>query len=158
MSKICLSDAHEDASWIHDRLYEYNLTKSGNPRSEITLEPDPALHSLVFFPDDDTSEPVGGCVWRIRPTDHVFFVEFLWISDTLRGTGAGSRLLCAAEEKARAFACAAIELTTNTFQAPDFYQKRGYDVVKEVAEPTPNCPENIHYTFRKTLAPPSTES
>jgi GNAT superfamily N-acetyltransferase len=53
-------------------------------------------------------------------------VSLVWIDDAHRGGGAGSRLLAKAEEEARRLGVRHIYLDSFTFQAPDFYKKRGY--------------------------------
>ena len=58
-------------------------------------------------------------------------VDLLWVDDRHRGSGLGSQLLAEAERLAvdgpRLHAAPALE--TWDFQAPDFYRKRGYEVV-----------------------------
>jgi ribosomal protein S18 acetylase RimI-like enzyme len=59
------------------------------------------------------------------------------IPQNVRGKGIGSRLLQNAEEFARQNGCVNVWLDTFSFQAPDFYRKRGNEVFAEL-----NCYPN----------------
>jgi GNAT superfamily N-acetyltransferase len=54
------------------------------------------------------------------------FIDYLWVSDELRGRGLGAQLLGRAEAAARERGCGAAWLDTFSFQAPGFYTKLGY--------------------------------
>jgi GNAT superfamily N-acetyltransferase len=54
------------------------------------------------------------------------FVQWLWVAEAYRGQGVGSALLAGAENAAREKHCRAAYLDTFTFQAPRFYERRGY--------------------------------
>ncbi len=76
-------------------------------------------------------------------------VTYLWIDDRHRGAGLGSRLLDEAERIAREErGCGASRLETWDFQAPGFYQKRGYEVVSVIPDYPPGITE---YTLTKNL-------
>lgn len=62
------------------------------------------------------------------------FIELLWVKEEFRGRGYGHHLLILAEELARQRGAKNVYLDTFSFQAPEFYKKRGYQVFGELAE------------------------
>lgn len=61
-------------------------------------------------------------------------IQYLWVEETLRGRGAGSGLLRAAEAEARRRGCTHAFVDTFAFQAPGFYQKQGYHIAFTLEE------------------------
>ncbi len=53
-------------------------------------------------------------------------VRTLWVHPDHRSKGLGSRLVGWAEERGRELGCVAVVVDTMSFQAPDFYTRRGY--------------------------------
>ena len=61
-------------------------------------------------------------------------IQFLFVSERLRGQGIGSGLLEAAEAEARCRGCKYAFVDTFSFQAPAFYEKHGYREVFTLEE------------------------
>ncbi|QDO86728.1 GNAT family N-acetyltransferase [Shewanella psychropiezotolerans] len=55
-------------------------------------------------------------------------VEYLWVSESERKSGLGSKLVSAAETEAIKRGCTGSTLDTFSFQALEFYQKLGYSI------------------------------
>jgi len=53
-------------------------------------------------------------------------VKLLWVDETYRKTGIGTRIMETIENEAVKRNCFGVHLDTYEFQAPDFYQKLGY--------------------------------
>lgn len=87
---------------------------------------------------------LGKHVW------HWLHVEALWVEESLRGQGLGSRLLVQAEVEAREAGCTRVLLDTFEFQAPAFYAKRGYEVVATLDDFPPGF---RRYYLKKELTP-----
>lgn len=76
------------------------------------------------------------------------YISLLWIREDLRGRGYGHRLLDLAEEEALRRGATNAYLDTFSFQAPRFYEKRGYRVFGELRGFPPG---HDRYFLTKTL-------
>ena len=97
---------------------------------------------LSIFVKDDKEKIVGGLVGEIFTT--TLFIRYLWISDSLRGQGFGTKLLQLAESESIKKGVKKLFLDTYTFQAPKFYEKYGF---VEVGRYTDFPEENIDKVF-----------
>jgi GNAT superfamily N-acetyltransferase len=55
-------------------------------------------------------------------------IRYLWVAESFRGEGLGSRVVLAAEREARVRGCSNAHLDTFSFQALPFYERLGYSV------------------------------
>ena len=106
---------------IGNGLRRYNAQQSGI---------DDSRPLAVVVSDPETHEVVGGISGRTSLG--VLFVDLVYLPDELRGGGLGSRILKAAEDEGRRRGCRAAVLYTISFQAPDFYARRGWRVFGEI--------------------------
>lgn len=106
---------------------------------------------------DERGELAGGLSGRTWA--YWLHVDLLWVDARHRGLGLGSRLLAEAERLAHDDrACTRSRLETWDFQAPDFYRKRGYEVVGEVEDYPPGVAELILVKqLERSAGPPPRE-
>jgi GNAT superfamily N-acetyltransferase len=100
---------------LNDELDTYNAAATTDvpPAEELTVR------------IEDRSELVAGLsgwTWG-----QAAGVGMTWVSEKHRGHGLGSALLTAFENEAKRRGCTHVFVTSFTFQAPDFYQRHGYE-------------------------------
>ena len=61
-----------------------------------------------------------------------FLIEVVWVAESTRGVGLGTRLMNQAEQRARQRGCTGAQVDTASFQAPDFYEKLGFRIIGTV--------------------------
>ena len=71
---------------------------------------------------------LGSTVWEWLQ------IDALWIHDSLRRRGLGTRLLLRAETHARSLHCRFARLDTFDFEARGFYESHGYEVYGELPD------------------------
>ncbi len=96
--------------------------------------------------NNDEGRTIGG-LWG-QTSLRWLYVEFLIVPESLRAHDYGSALMDEAERIARERGCANSWLTTFTFQARSFYEKRGYELFGEL-DHSPG--ENVRFFLRKPL-------
>lgn len=76
-------------------------------------------------------------------------IDYLWVDETLRGSGLGRTLMEAAEQEAVELGCLFALVDTFSFQALPFYQKQGYQQQMSLPD-FPQAGMQRHY-LTKTL-------
>lgn len=104
----------------------------------------------IIVRDHDSGEVSSG-VWG-----HILhgwiFVELLYVAESDRHQGLGSRLLTAVENVAREQGCVGVWLNSYAFQAPGFYEKNGYETFGELENSaSKGAADNRLRFFRKPL-------
>ena len=128
--------AAEDVELLDDRINEFNFAAT-------QLYDGRALASFVRDTSGQIVAGIYGWTWG-----GCGYVDKLWVHADLRGQRHGTRLLEAFEQEAIQRGCFQILLSTHSFQAPEFYQRRGYSVYG-VAENYPRGYQQLY--LRKAL-------
>ena len=137
--KITQQWNQEDSDYIRKKVIEHNLAKL----------PDEVKHpvkNISFILRDEREKILGGITGTIFW--YHLHIDFLWVDESLRGKGYGRQLLHNIEEIARENKCNLIQLDTFSFQAPNFYQRYGYEVVG-VIEEHPNKVNQQYYLSKR---------
>jgi GNAT superfamily N-acetyltransferase len=107
----------DEVQYLEDRIYEVNAAATGIGDGAW----------LAIFARDENGRIVAGIAGNTW--GGCCEIRQLWVEETRRKRGLGSRLLDAAEREARRRGCRQVLLMTFTFQAPAFYAKHGFEVV-----------------------------
>jgi len=135
------SPSEEEARLIHARLEAYNREQTDGEYDEPGTEIGLVLKS-----------PEGTVIGGITASTvfRVMHLEALWVAKEHRKQGHGSRLVMQAERIGYESGCVASQTQSFSFQAPEFYQKLGYQVLGIYD----GYPDGItEYTLMKRLAP-----
>ena len=122
MSELTLHSAEptpDDVQYLEDRIYEFNSSATGIGGGEL----------LAFFVREGDRIVAGVCGNTWGGTCEL---RQLWVEESLRNRGIGTKLLQAAEQEARRRGCTQINLMTFSFQAPGFYGKHAFEVVATI--------------------------
>ena len=122
--KIDYEESPEDSAWgiIGQGLGSYNKKHAGEEK----------FQRLCFVLRAPNQEIVGGVLGEFYWD--WFHLDLLWVKDEYRGQGYGKSLLETIEDAAKQRGALNIFLDTFSFQAPGFYEKRGYQVFSELQD------------------------
>jgi len=85
----------------------------------------------VVVRDRDSQRVLGGAMGRTSLG--LLFLDLFYLPAALRGLGLGSQILAQFEEEGRRRGCASAVLYTISFQAPEFYERRGWRRFGDIA-------------------------
>jgi GNAT superfamily N-acetyltransferase len=111
------SPTEEEASFVHQKLEEYNRAQTNGEYDEPGIEIGLVLKS-----------PEGIVVGGITAGTmlRVMHLEALWVTKGYRKKGHGNRLVLQAERIGFEKGCIACQTYSFSFQSPQFFQKLGY--------------------------------
>ena len=120
--EIAVAPQPDDVEFVIQQIINFNSSRVGGGNYK----------PLAIFLRDDDNQVVGGLIgetyWQW------LYVDVLWLQESFRGEGYGDTLLAAAEQEAAKRGCQYAYLDTFEFQAPEFYQNRGYIVFGELKD------------------------
>jgi GNAT superfamily N-acetyltransferase len=106
----------DEIEFVMNQIIQFNSSLAGEGH----------YSALTIFLRDSAYQIRGGLIgttyWQW------LYVDVLWVQASLRGQGYGDQLLMTAEQEAMKRGCKFVYLDTFSFQAPEFYQKRGYSI------------------------------
>ena len=131
-----ITPTENEIKYIREELNQFNNERVGEDG-----------HTPLNIVEYDTNGNMiggilGGTYWGWM------YVDILWVHESHRYNGIGSKLLCKAEKEAIRRGCHHVHLDTMSWQAPEFYQKHGYEVIGIL----PDIPNgNQKYLLMKAL-------
>lgn len=119
MPRIAISthDSWPDEAAVVDR---------GLEDSNAAAAPLHEVKQLACIARSESDEVIGGALGRWWGSSCE--LQELWVHPERRGSGLGSDLVRAFEQRAREKGCSIVYLETFSFQAPRLYQSLGYEV------------------------------
>ena len=125
----------------------HEVVRAGLEAFNVGKIGDYAYQDFALYARDADDQVVGGMFGHSGMG--WLYIDYLWLHDSQRGQGLGARLLGMAEEEARQRGCSGVFLYTYSFQAPDFYQKQGYQLMGVLED----CPPGYQRIYlKKSLA------
>ncbi|HDU5650215.1 TPA: GNAT family N-acetyltransferase [Klebsiella aerogenes] len=104
----------DDVNYIRQQLTVFN-------QAHVDID---AIKTLAVFMHDEQGNKTAGLLaitWG-----NWMQIQFLWVTEALRGGGLGAKVLQAAEAEAHNRGCRSVFVDTFSFQARGFYERQGY--------------------------------
>jgi GNAT superfamily N-acetyltransferase len=108
--------------------------------------PQPAA-PLHLYAVDEEGLVIGGLIGSTHEIPDWFQIDVIWVAEAWRRQGLGRQPMQLAEEEAKGRRCRYARLATSDYQAPDFYNKLGYQLYGRLD----NCPqgETVYYFWKE---------
>ncbi|HEV2524210.1 MAG TPA: GNAT family N-acetyltransferase [Gammaproteobacteria bacterium] len=106
----------KDIQVLGDGIIEYALQQKSHKPMEF----------FAFFVRDENNKVLGGCNCAILYG--CLYIDYLWISESLRNQDYGTKLMLAAEKQGREQGCTFACVNTMDWEALDFYKKLNYTI------------------------------
>ena len=131
-----ISPTENEIKYIREALTQFNNERVGEDGHT-------PLNIIEYDENGNTIGGIlGGTYWGWM------YVDILWVHESYRHKGIGSKLLFEAEKEAISRGCHHVHLDTMSWQAPEFYKKHGYEVIGTL----PDIPSgNQKYLLMKAL-------
>ena len=114
------SPTKEEMQIIKKGLEDYNMEQTNGEWNK------PEMEINLVLKDNDRNT-VGGI--NASTLCRVMWLELFWVDEKYRGLGYGRDLLLEAERIGMENGCVASGTWTFSFQAPEFYQSNGYEII-----------------------------
>lgn len=131
--RITENVSEQDVAEIYQELKKFNMAKR-EPSENVPIG---------IFVEDESGNKLAGLTGEIF--GNWLCIEYLWVSEDMRGCGTGSKLLEEMEQEALKRGCKYVFVDTFSFQAPGFYLKHGYKEVFALKE-YPYTGSRYYYT------------
>jgi len=113
-----------------DGLPEAALVEAGLDATNAAVAALRNVRPLLVVAREQAETVIGGAIGRT--CGECCELRQLWVADSHRGCGMGTRLVREIERSARERGCRLLYLETFSFQAKPFYEKIGYRVAAEI--------------------------
>jgi GNAT superfamily N-acetyltransferase len=126
----------DETHFLEESINQFNIAFTGIPfGGKVAV--------LAYNTDDHLIGGATGFKWGDS-----FKVDFLYLEQNWRGQDIGTQIMDRIEQEAAARKCTQLYLDTYSFQAIEFYKKRGFEVIGTLENfPTPHT----FYFLKKTL-------
>jgi GNAT superfamily N-acetyltransferase len=117
----CVISVEDDPSPADLRAIQDGLTRHALP---VTLVP--GFQRVAILARDEQATLIGGAVGAINW--NWLHVALLWVAESHRHSGLGTRLMDSLEDVAVRRGCTRAHLDTFSYQARPFYERRDYEM------------------------------